>query len=1305
MGREDRASERQSRISLRTNVTGDGLHPSPLPSRTSVAIKSVENDVVSSQPPRRSPRMSVRDSKRNERTNLRNSTSASPREQKLSIGSGTSRFGDSSAIPRIPLEDRDPEQGTAAAYDIAPASEPGVVPYRNDGGVPNDGNMELDAPSTAVSSALTERTDVFASLTAQLATEEDEEFRKLAEEEAEANILASVREAVVVEKYPTNERRRKRILLCSAAVLILIIVGVVVGVILGANGSDDQDAVTGSFPPTLQPSAKPEVDPDNSRDSCEDALKLLPASTGQLIFASTINATVKDDLRACSPLRGNGKGVWFKISGIGKTMSASTCTGTRFDTQLSIFAGSCGRLECVKANDQRFGCGNGDQSNALWFSEPDLEYFILVHGVRSADGVFGLSLELLSDNDSCSEAIRFNDFDRNSAIPVSVFGSTARGRLHSDLQQCGDVPYTAQGVWFVFEAKLSGFVQTIVQDFNSRITVFSGDCGNLQCVAASNLGMVLFTPEVGKDYFVYVHGRGDEIGDFSLSLGRGGALVRNEDGPVNINCDSALPLIIDGSKTTTGSTAVGGEVANVGSCGRMVYSTAPGLWYNLTGNDNWITVSTCATTSGFDSQISVFGGSCQNLECISGGDQECGDQSSVSWYSGAGEQYFILVHGRESRVGEFNLTVEEAILGAADECDAAIGPLPSKSLATLGTWTNARFSDIGRCGEVDVAGPSVWYTVIGDGKELIASTCGVSLSSGARITVFTGTCDNLLCVDSAASSNCGEQMWVSWDSNVNELYYILVYGSTGSQGHSFELKIDEAPSNLRCTDTTAEFTVSTGMTIMGVTEVALSEDETFCKQGPAADLGSWYSFVGESDSRFTISACSEFTDFQIQLSVFVGDDCNNLECIGFNNGISCGSGSPITWDAVRGQNYYILAQGSPSTQISGNFALTVGSENDLCATAIGPLPTDDSVTMGSTAGATSDSQYLGCFSDGGTISAPGVWYFVEGAGSLLKATTCVPETDLNFDTKISVYQGESCDQLSCMVANDNDCGKQSRVSWFAEEGEAYYILIHGYSTGDFGLAISVVSNDSCDSAYGNLPTDGSTMLGSTVNSAVATGVDSCTVDMNSSSLPAWYSFEGTGSNVTVDTCAFPGFESQLSILKGDCSDLQCVSFEMDECLVTFPSTYTQEYRVLVSGLDPFGDTYAVAVDSNNNQCQNALGPLSIGDVVRGSTVTATTIDVGHCDTPGLQGAGVWYSFMGKSQNVTAFTCSAFADAIASRLSVFAGDCDDLTCVGMRSGRCGRHSWMTWLAEEGRLYRILVSGIAESSVGNFQLSFQ
>jgi hypothetical protein len=75
----------------------------------------------------------------------------------------------------------------------------------------------------------------------------------------------------------------------------------------------------------------------------------------------------------------------------------------------------------------------------LWKRRLDLAHFALVNRVRSSNGVFGLSLDLLSDNDSCSEATRFNDFDRNSKIPMSVFGSTVRRRPVAWIQNYSNV--------------------------------------------------------------------------------------------------------------------------------------------------------------------------------------------------------------------------------------------------------------------------------------------------------------------------------------------------------------------------------------------------------------------------------------------------------------------------------------------------------------------------------------------------------------------------------------------------------------------------------------------------------------------------------------------------------------------------------------------------------------------------------------------------------------------------------------------------------------------------------------------------
>ena len=54
----------------------------------------------------------------------------------------------------------------------------------------------------------------------------------------------------------------------------------------------------------------------------------------------------------------------------------------------------------------------------------------------------------------------------------------------------------------------------------------------------------------------------------------------------------------------------------------------------------------------------------------------------------------------------------------------------------------------------------------------------------------------------------------------------------------------------------------------------------------------------------------------------------------------------------------------------------------------------------------------------------GVWYYVGGDGYTFEASTC----DLaDFDTQISVFRGNTCDELKCVDGNDQVCGYHSRV--------------------------------------------------------------------------------------------------------------------------------------------------------------------------------------------------------------------------------------------------------------------------------------
>jgi hypothetical protein len=78
----------------------------------------------------------------------------------------------------------------------------------------------------------------------------------------------------------------------------------------------------------------------------------------------------------------------------------------------------------------------------------------------------------------------------------------------------------------------------------------------------------------------------------------------------------------------------------------------------------------------------------------------------------------------------------------------------------------------------------------------------------------------------------------------------------------------------------------------------------------------------------------------------------------------------------------------------------------------------------------------------------------QGSGAALTVDTC---RETNFDTKISVYTGSSCDALECVAGNDDACGLQSSITWNSEIGRRYWILVHGWKTygiGNFGLTFS-----------------------------------------------------------------------------------------------------------------------------------------------------------------------------------------------------------------------------------------------------------
>ena len=283
------------------------------------------------------------------------------------------------------------------------------------------------------------------------------------------------------------------------------------------------------------------------------------------------------------------------------------------------------------------------------------------------------------------------------------------------------------------------------------------------------------------------------------------------------------------------------------------------------------------------------------------------------------------------------------------------------------------------------------------------------------------------------------------------------------------------------------------------------------------------------------TTCHSVTDFDTRISVFRGDDCEQLECVAGNDdshqSVACGSSasSRVSWLSTIGVRYYILVHGWGA--LVGTFGLTIEEvvpvvPNDFCITA-----EDISVTIGDNSSSVVSQQsqpaVVGVNVDATVDNVPicgdvatighGVWYRGYGTGNRLVATTCNLNSDdvdsnfvtfntlnpgvwTDFDTQISVFKG-GCRTLECLGANNDRCGLQSSVNFFIEEGEPFYVLVHGAteSKGNFGLFLEEifpqVSNDFCDTAIPfALPAVGGTnqLLGTTMDASYDT-VTECVV--------------------------------------------------------------------------------------------------------------------------------------------------------------------------------------------------------------------
>ncbi|CAJ1949739.1 unnamed protein product [Cylindrotheca closterium] len=771
-------------------------------------------------------------------------------------------------------------------------------------------------------------------LSAQLVTDEhtlvSEEQKQRVRREAEAEVQqqfisgAVIGEATIIEdddeEANLRTRRRQCIVFLTLSFLILVIV---LSVVLTRSGDD-----------------APIVPINNI---CRDAFGPVTNFTGGSI-EGVILAFEETDVVGCQIEADDGFGLWYYLEGNGERISASTCDTSnldpQMDTQVLVFEGSCDNLICIGGGDQL--CDN--HGAVGWLAEEGKRYFVLVRGFRASLGRFSLSIDKLTNHENCKAA------DAIETADSPVFGSTRNQSLDESSTTCDGNSSISPASWYqiegdgAYKCARASTDDPVSVEYAVQLSVYSGICSDLSCVSSSSKSDdpwsgrtedVVWRADLGADYHLALNGvKPDSTGDFLLEI------VTT---PSNVVCEESVPIRIDGTEVF-GTTANSCRVVPI-QCPKIIGSgDSSGIWYVVgRAGSNLVSTSvefdvetTCVSGRGAKAQVSVFASKsngCDDLECVDF-TEFCDAESKATisqWLSDANVEYYLFV--QTSEPSDFRLQISETILEGPDTCGRAI-PIPVGG-SVLGSTLNATSGDLTQCGDVAsvISSPSVFFTVDGTGRNLTASTCNHGTNYLSGVSILTGSCESLTCVDYTSVSCDGVRSLSYWPSVLGETYYVVVHGSEADDAAGrFNLTIEEGGIEVENDFCTTAQIVSFPSLVNGTTVGARFDGSSQCDigEGTRQSPGVWYSGMVQEDSLLIASLCNQGTsNFDTVLQVFSGS-CDSLNCIASNDDYEqvCGRRSLVSWNATAGELYHILVTGFAENDV-GDIQLQLAISDDL----------------------------------------------------------------------------------------------------------------------------------------------------------------------------------------------------------------------------------------------------------------------------------------------------------------------------------------------------------------------------------------
>lgn len=372
--------------------------------------------------------------------------------------------------------------------------------------------------------------------------------------------------------------------------------------------------------------------PDN--DMCMDAT---PVACGETVLGDTSDNTDTGGANASND-------EWFQFTGDGspQLVTVSLCDGgTGFDSVISVYD-ACGGTQVVLNDDS---CGL--QSEATFTSDGTTTYYIAVEGFGTNAGAFSLAVSCndFAENDLCENAIEVD-------CGASVTGSTDNATIDTDVAgaMCGTT-ITSPGVWYAFtdSSGLAGNITATLcngTDFDSKISVFSGDCNALVCIDGNDDDCGLqSTVEFGSDgmstYYILVHGFGGSTGDFTLDISCVPTPPSNDLIANSIDVDELGCPFTDSDVAFPAATT---EAGNPTGCN---IDGANGVWYNITPEGDG-TISVSLSNPAGASFVNFFTADDENateddLTLVAQFDNQCLPSTSTTINVVAGQAYYVFV--------------------------------------------------------------------------------------------------------------------------------------------------------------------------------------------------------------------------------------------------------------------------------------------------------------------------------------------------------------------------------------------------------------------------------------------------------------------------------------------------------------------------------------------------------------------------------------------------------------------------------------------------------------------------------------